>query len=263
MIYQVTHITRHTYEEAAVAQCLNEVRLTPRALPCQRVRAHDLHVDPKPATFDHRKDYFGNDVTTFSVLEKHNRLEATARSVIEVDSQPPNTAAVGAWEDARALLSAAPDGPVLEAMDFLFDSPFVTAGPELTEFARPTFLPGRPLLDAARELSRRIHTEFCYEPESTSIERELYTILPVWQCLTNILNCYTVNAVNTIAAWGGGIGAMQQDSSGKNNHPKHQRGRPVEKPLPPPIPDSLENVARAIMQGPPKPKEEWRYMKDR
>ncbi len=177
MIYQVTHITRHTYEEAAVAQCLNEVRLTPRALPCQRVRAHDLHVDPKPATFDHRKDYFGNDVTTFSVLEKHNRLEATARSVIEVDSQPPNTAAVGAWEDARALLSAAPDGPVLEAMDFLFDSPFVTAGPELTEFARPTFLPGRPLLDAARELSRRIHTEFCYEPESTSIEMPLTKIL--------------------------------------------------------------------------------------
>jgi len=159
-----------------VAQCLNEVRLLPRTLPCQRVRTHDLHVDPKPASFEHRRDYFGNDVTTFAVLEKHSRLEATARSVIEVDWQPPRTAAC-AWEDARALLSSAPIGPVLEATDFLFDSPFVTAGPELTEFARPTFLPGRPLLDAARELSHRIHTEFRYEPESTSIEMPLTKIL--------------------------------------------------------------------------------------
>lgn len=176
MIYQVTHITRHTYK-AAVAQCLNEVRLTPRALPCQSVRAHDLHVDPMPASFDRRKDYFGNDVTTFAVLEKHSLLEATARSVIEVEPQLPNTAVSGAWEDASALLATAANGRVLEAMDFLFDSPFVTAGPELMEFARPTFLPGRPLLDAARELSHRIHSEFRYEPESTSIEMPLTKIL--------------------------------------------------------------------------------------
>ena len=40
---------------------------------------------------------------------------------------------------------------------------------------------------------------------------------------------------------------------------KPTRGRPVEKPLPPPIPDTPENIARAIMQGPPK--KEWDYLK--
>ena len=29
--------------------------------------------------------------------------------------------------------------------------------------------------------------------------------------------------------------------------------------LPPPIPDTLKNIARACMQGPPK--KEWRYLK--
>ena len=36
------------------------------------------------------------------------------------------------------------------------------------------------------------------------------------------------------------------------------RGRPVEKPMPDPIPDTPENIAKAIMQGPPK--EKWRYL---
>ena len=38
-----------------------------------------------------------------------------------------------------------------------------------------------------------------------------------------------------------------------------RRGRPVEKSMPEPIPDTPENVARAIMRGPPK--KVWRYLK--
>ena len=38
-----------------------------------------------------------------------------------------------------------------------------------------------------------------------------------------------------------------------------RRGRPVEKPMPAPIPDTAENIARAIMRGPPK--KNWDYMK--
>ena len=40
---------------------------------------------------------------------------------------------------------------------------------------------------------------------------------------------------------------------------KKPRGRPVEKEMPPPIPDTPENVARAIMQAPPK--KTWDYLK--
>ena len=37
------------------------------------------------------------------------------------------------------------------------------------------------------------------------------------------------------------------------------RGRPVKNIMPEPIPDTAENIARAIMRGPPK--KEWDYMK--
>ena len=40
---------------------------------------------------------------------------------------------------------------------------------------------------------------------------------------------------------------------------KKPRGRPTEKEMPPPIPDTPENVAHAIMQSPPK--KTWDYLK--
>ena len=37
-----------------------------------------------------------------------------------------------------------------------------------------------------------------------------------------------------------------------------ERGRPAKLEMPPPIPDTPENVAKAIMRGPPK--KTWRYL---
>ena len=39
------------------------------------------------------------------------------------------------------------------------------------------------------------------------------------------------------------------------------RGRPVEKPMPAPIPDTPENVARALLTTPPKGEGDWDYLK--
>ena len=42
---------------------------------------------------------------------------------------------------------------------------------------------------------------------------------------------------------------------------KRGRGRPVESQWPEPIPDTPENVARALMAGPPKAEDDWEYLK--
>ena len=42
---------------------------------------------------------------------------------------------------------------------------------------------------------------------------------------------------------------------------KRGRGRPVEKEMPEPIPDTPENVARALLSTPPKDDGDWDYMK--
>ena len=39
--------------------------------------------------------------------------------------------------------------------------------------------------------------------------------------------------------------------------------KPVEYPMPESIPDTPENIARAILTTPPKKEKEWRYTQDR
>ena len=47
----------------------------------------------------------------------------------------------------------------------------------------------------------------------------------------------------------------------RSQEPVRKRGRPEEKQWPKPIPDSPENIARALMSGPPKAEEDWEYLK--
>lgn len=49
----------------------------------------------------------------------------------------------------------------------------------------------------------------------------------------------------------------QQTDKGK----KRPRGRPVSQKKAEPIPDTPENIARAILNTPPKKAHEWEYMK--
>ena len=44
---------------------------------------------------------------------------------------------------------------------------------------------------------------------------------------------------------------------------KRQRGRPVEYPMPEPIPDTPENIMKAILATPPTARDGWRFMRQR
>jgi len=176
MLYRITHSTRYVYP-SQVTQCFNEVHLTPRALPHQQVREHSLQVNPFPAFLHNRQDYFGNDVATFAVFEKHDRFAAIASSVVEVAPQSGELLSSPAWEEVRDLLALPLDANSIAASEFIFDSPYISALAELRDYASPTFTPGRPLLGALQELTCRIHDEFKYQPKSTSIDTPLLEVL--------------------------------------------------------------------------------------
>ena len=48
----------------------------------------------------------------------------------------------------------------------------------------------------------------------------------------------------------------------KGKEPKAKRGRPVQRAMPEPIPDTLGNVLRTLVTAPPKKKDEWYYLKE-
>lgn len=176
MLYRITHSTRYTYP-SLVTQCFNQARLTPRSLPGQQVREHALEVDPPPAFLQKYVDYFGNEVSTFAVFDKHDRLAAVATSVVEVEPANGNIESSPAWESVSRLLAQPSDAYTIGASEFIFDSPYISAHADLQDYAQPTFTPGRPLLSALEELTRRIHDEFKYQPRSTSIDTPLLEVL--------------------------------------------------------------------------------------
>ena len=61
----------------------------------------------------------------------------------------------------------------LEAIECLFDSSSIQASGELAGYARPSFPAGRPLLEAVAELTRRIHADFTFDPQATTVATPL------------------------------------------------------------------------------------------
>lgn len=176
MLYHATHTTEYTYEQP-VTHCLSEARLTPRTLPRQKVLESHLTVVPKPSRLEQRVDYFGNQVTTYSVFRSHAKLVATADSIVEVlPWQSPALPPIS-WAEAQRCLFEHRDEDSLAAYEYVFDSTFVAASPELAAYAQPYFTKGRPLAELVQELSHQIYTQFAYKPKSTSIDVSLATVL--------------------------------------------------------------------------------------
>src|SRR4051812_22777229 len=122
MQFRITHKTSYTYQ-TAVSHSLNEVRLTPRTLAAQQVHTSGILVQPQPAFMHHRKDYYGNDVTSFELFERHDYLEVAADSLVEVlpESTEPHQAIT--WQEARRRIADRTDAPSLEASEFVYNSP--------------------------------------------------------------------------------------------------------------------------------------------
>lgn len=174
MVYRALHATRYRYD-APVSQCQSEVRLTPRALPWQTLLESTIETVPAAAWVGRRKDYFGNEVRSFWINEWHDRFSTVASSRVRLEPRPVVVGHGVGWESARETLAtrAVSDADALDALEFVYDSPLIAAEPALEAYASPSFMAGRPLLWAVEELAHRIHTDFVYEPASTSIDTPL------------------------------------------------------------------------------------------
>lgn len=174
MRYRVSHTTSYTYAEP-VSLAHNETHLLPRDTDRQRVLAHRLEIDPKPAVVTERTDFFGNAVTYFALERPHTQLRVTAITDLEIDTArgPGHPSSRLDWEAAGARLLGAVDETGLDARQYTLESPMVRTLPELQRYAGRSFAPRRPLVEAVRELMQRIHEDFAYKPGATSVATPL------------------------------------------------------------------------------------------
>ena len=162
-VHEVVHTTVYSYSEE-VPVCHNEVHLRPRDTAYQQVLFHAFAVDPPPATTASRIDWFGNHVSMFTIGQVHLRLAVTSTSRVAV-ALPPSWRSLPPipWEEVRDRAATSP-----AAVEFVGISPFVRTLPQLADYARISFSPGRPWAEALVDLTRRIHREFVYDPTATT-----------------------------------------------------------------------------------------------
>jgi transglutaminase-like putative cysteine protease len=177
MRYRVTHTTTYSYEEA-VSVSHNEARITPRRTAGQSPQRTQLVVDPMPAALFTDVDYFGNTLHSFSLEESHQKLTVTAVSDVDVEGvSAPAHDLTPAWETVPELLRRDRSKPGLEAVGYTFASPLARHDADMRAYALESFTPERPMLEAAYELTQRIHGEFAYQPGTTSIATPLSVVM--------------------------------------------------------------------------------------
>jgi len=81
------------------------------------------------------------------------------------------------WERVREILREHRTAETIDAFQYVFDSPFIKTSDELAAYAGVSFAPGRPIVEAALDLTRRIHREFKYDTTATTIATPIETVL--------------------------------------------------------------------------------------
>lgn len=175
MRYRVHHLTRYRYAEP-VSGSQHDLHLLPRDMPRQRCLSADLAIQPAPIVLRERFDYFGNRATHAVLATPHSELVAIASLRVEVEAAPAPRGQDDLPWDAVAEAMRDP-GLDLHVQEMTFPSPLAEAWPGLRDYGAPSFVPGRPLLDACFDLMARLHRDFTYDPRATTVATPLAEVL--------------------------------------------------------------------------------------
>jgi transglutaminase-like putative cysteine protease len=167
VIYEITHLTRYSYG-AIVELTTGVLRLAPRSGEGQEVERFNIVTQPESQPLTERRDPFGNRVASLRIEKPHRQLSITASSRVRVNRAAPPTLSP-AWEgvaaEAIAMTSLDADCPAIA----LYPSRRVALFDGATAYAKQSFTRRRPVFDAANELTRRIRSDFIYDPEATEV----------------------------------------------------------------------------------------------
>lgn len=178
--YRIRHATVYDYGNDVV-HSHQLLHLVPRPSAYQQCLEHAISVTPAFYRRRNEIDVFGNLVARVEFDHPHRRLEVTTDMDVEVYPRPAVLAADSVpWERAANDLGYWGEGPArddLEACRFRYESPYVRIKRIFDEYAADCFARGRPVLECATELMRKLHRDLRYAPGETTIVTPLTEVL--------------------------------------------------------------------------------------
>ncbi|MEV8267902.1 transglutaminase family protein [Microbacterium sp. NPDC076911] len=125
---RIEHETGFTYQ-GDVSASYNEARMLPSSTDSQFVLTSSLDIEPSTSVNQY-VDYFGTRVASFDVLNPHNTLTLTARSLVEVRPRPLEEPEM-TWDELNREASR-----LIESVEQLDQTPRTKPHPEVAEIAR-------------------------------------------------------------------------------------------------------------------------------
>jgi transglutaminase-like putative cysteine protease len=167
MLYDVRQVTDYRYARAVVfAQ--HVLRILPVDRLGQRVVGADVTITPAPAKRRDDIDFFGNRRLFLDFDRPHRELVIDMRARVQVTGQGrPLPGMDPPWERVRETAFASADMSAGSPVHALFPSTYVPRDPAIRAYASASFPPGKPILEGAFDLARRIQADFTYSPGAT------------------------------------------------------------------------------------------------
>ncbi|GGY69194.1 transglutaminase family protein [Pseudoduganella albidiflava] len=172
--YRVVHETRYRYQ-STVTLSQQYLHLTPRSFGYQQTESHQIWLDRAVDDARDGTDYFGNCTRHVSLTVPHDSLLVHTESTVALFARP-TLADIGGtlpWKGTRDMMAKEKSAATLEACRYRYSSPHVYSFPELEAYARESYTPCRPQLDAALELTHRIFEDFEFAARATEISTPL------------------------------------------------------------------------------------------
>ena len=175
--YHVIHETSYDYS-AAVSSARQIAHLTPRATEWQTVREHRLDIAPPPSEQSQEEDFFGNPITRFAHDSGFDEQVIRAESLVDVRSHAPAPDATSPdWRDARNICANGAPAVRFELAQYCASSDMAPALPQAAEYAQSSLREGAPWLTSLLDLTRRIHTDFVFDPAATTLTTPVLEII--------------------------------------------------------------------------------------
>ena len=183
MKFSIIHSTKYTYN-SFVSFCHNIATIKPRNSPGQSLLSYNIHIGPEPAEFSERVDFFGNNITRFSIQQPHKELEVISESIVERsygairDSFLLEACKKVTLSDAYRVLQQSNDPVVLEAKQYILESIFIrNTSDAIKNYALVSFQSNRSVFEATHELMQRIFTDFDFVSGFTTISTPLSEVM--------------------------------------------------------------------------------------
>lgn len=171
--YRIKHQTQYQYSDL-VAICQNQLRMMPttRVQSFSRVDCHHVktEITPVPDVVSKHADYFGNTVYSFSIESLHRHLEVVVESEVTISGKSWSASEGSiSWQRILGEIQARNDPRWLSVQEYCFDSPRIFCNDKFRAYASKSFADGRSVVDAAMELTQRIHDDFKYDTKATDV----------------------------------------------------------------------------------------------